>query len=98
MTDDFKPRKFEPRNFGLKLTPAEYLDKWKEHRKVENRYIKMMHTSIGKIWEIPDCCVAQFCEELCYGIAPAQYRVLKHNKPIPPGLDYVPCDECMKNF
>lgn len=57
-----------------------------------------MHTRIGLLWEIPRCCIDQFVEETIYGIHSHHYRTMKHQKEIPPEIEYVPCDNCMKNL
>lgn len=80
------------------ITKVEYNRRWLEHRRIEKRYMTIMHTMIGKVWEIPECCIKQFVKEVLVGILPAQHRVLVHEKMIPPGYDYVPCDECMKKI
>ncbi len=80
------------------ISKAEYDRRWNEHRKIEKRYMSIMHTMVGKVWEIPECCIKQFVKETCVGIMVAQYRILTHEKQIPVGYDYVPCDECMKKI
>lgn len=75
--------------------PTDPQEIYREHIKIERRYLRIMHTSIGRLYRIPDCCIKQFVEEVCLGIMVAQYRQLKHQKLIPPQVGYVPCDECM---
>lgn len=70
---------------------------WQEHIKIERRYLTIMHSAIGRLYKIPECCIKQFVEEQKYGIMSAQYRQLKHGKLIQ-GVDYVPCDNCMQEL
>lgn len=78
--------------------PLTHEEKWKKHLEIERRYLKIMHTLIGRVWDIPECCIKQFVAEQKYAIPSAQYRVLKHEKLIPQQIQYVPCDDCMENL
>lgn len=87
----------------MEMTPEEsrpltHEERWKKHLAIERRYLGIMHTLVGRVWDIPECCIKQFVEDTRYGIMSAQYRQLKHQKMIPPQIGYVPCDDCMKKL
>ena len=69
-----------------------------QHYEVQEKYLRLMHTEIGRVWKIPDCCIRQFCNETVLGIPSALYREMRFHLPIPLGYQYVPCDKCMKKF
>lgn len=77
---------------------ADNMNKWQQHLDIERKYLSLMHTEVGRVWGIPECCIKQFCDEVVLGIQVAQYRSLKHHKIIPPQIGHVPCDECMKKI
>lgn len=70
---------------------------YREHIKIERRYLSLMHHSLGRLYGIPECCIKQFVEEVLLGIMVAQYRQLKHQKLLG-NIGYVPCDKCMEKI
>ena len=68
---------------------------WVTALKIQLKHQRAMHEELGKFYDIPDCCVRQFCDENERGILSAQYRQQKHGKFINPIIGYVPCDVCM---
>lgn len=75
--------------------PEKLKEQIKQHHEIQEKYLVEMHTKLGQVWEIPDCCIRQFCKETLLGIPSAVYREMRYHLPIPP-LGYVPCDKCMK--
>jgi hypothetical protein len=69
---------------------------FKNHCKIVKKYYTLMHTELGRLYNIPECCIKQFCEEQSLGIYSSSYRQNKFQKLIPSFIGYVPCDECMK--
>lgn len=62
------------------------------------KYLIPLHVEMGRMYGFPECCIKQFAEEQVLGLPSYNYRQVKHEKPIPQYLGYVPCDECMKRY
>lgn len=91
-----------------------YEEKCKKHEEIKYKWIMisksncsglnsdelrtMMYTEMGKLWEIPECCIKQWCDEMELGISPAISREFYHKALIPENIVYVPCDGCMEKI
>lgn len=72
-----------------------------EHYDIQAKHMTAMHMELGLLWNIPICCINQFCNEsaMSSNMMPiAVVRQIKHRKIIPPTFEYVPCDKCMRKI
>lgn len=75
----------------------------KEHRRKEeifDKHNQEFHYNLGRAYDIPECCVDQFCKEMKEGIIPGAYREKKYRLPnfYIFDLDYIPCDKCIEKM
>ncbi len=76
------------------MTPEQV---WEQHMKIENKYLNKMHVELGNLYGYLKCCIEQFVREQSLGIQSAIFRMKTHNVSLR-GINYVPCDKCVKKI
>ena len=74
------------------------LQEYRKYLKSVQEKTYKFHLKEGIKYEIPLCCIKQFCEENKMSISSGAYRSMTFKFPLILINDYVPCNKCMEKI